>query len=103
MAPFVFEGACNTAVVDTYFQEVLFKELAPGSVLVLDNASFHKAPTTLALAKKAGIELLFLPAYSPDLNPIEHIWAAFKSRLQRVLPASADPLLDIANVSLCFC
>ena len=103
VAPFVFEGSCNTAVVDTYLKRVLLKQLAPGSILVLDNASFHKAPSTLMLAQAAGIRLLFLPAYSPDLNPIEHIWAAFKTLLRKDLPSAPNPFLFIANMSLCCC
>jgi transposase len=103
VAPFAFEGACNACVVEAYFEKVLLKELAPGSVSVLDNASFHKSPGILNLAQKANIELLFLPAYSPDLNPIEHIWSAFKKLLRKTLSTCKTPLLFIANMSLCLC
>ena len=103
VAPFVFQGSCNTEVVDTYFEKVLLPALPPGSVIVLDNARFHQSSTTAALVAAAGCELLFLPAYSPDLNPIEHIWAAFKTRLRKDLPTAADPFLFIANMSQCYC
>ena len=103
VAPLVFQGSCNTEVVDAYFEQVLLPELPPGSVIVLDNARFHHSPTTAKLVEQAGCRLLFLPAYSPDLNPIEQLWAAFKTRLRQHLPAAANPFLFIANMSQCYC
>jgi transposase len=103
VAPLVFQGSCNTEVVDAYFEQVLLPELPPGSVIVLDNARFHQSPTTQRLVQAAGCQLLFLPAYSPDLNPIEHLWAAFKTRLRKDLATTANPFLFIANMSQCYC
>ena len=103
VSPLVFQGSCNTEVVDTYFEKALLPVLPPGSVIVLDNARFHQAPTTAALVAAAGGELRFLPAYSPDLNPIEHVWASFKTRRRKDLPTAEDPFLFIANMSHCYC
>ena len=103
VSPLVFQGSCNTQVVDTYFEKVLLPELPPGSVIVLDNARFHQSPTTQRLVERADCRLMFLPAYSPDLNPIEHIWAAFKTRLRQLLPVTTTPFLFIANMSQCYC
>ena len=103
VAPLAFQGTANTEVVDIYFAQVRLPVLPPNSVIVLDNASFHHAPTTLKLVTDAGHELLFLPAYSPDLNPIEHFWATFKPRLRKDLPTAANPFRFIADIRLCYC
>lgn len=102
VAPFAFEGSCNTEVVDTYFEKVLLPALPKGSVIVLDNASFHQAPSTQKLVADAGCELLFLPTYSPDLNPIEHLWAKLKATLRRILPTANDPALAISDMCKCY-
>jgi len=103
IAPLVFQGSCNTEVVDVYFEKVLLPALPPGSVIVLDNARFHQSPTTQQLVEQAGCRLLFLPPYSPDLNPIEHVWAACKTRLRQNLPTATNPFLFIANVCQYYC
>jgi transposase len=101
VAPFVFEGSCHTAVVATCFEKVLLPALPKGSVMGLDNASFHQSPSTQKLVTAAGCEWLFLPTYSPELNPIEHLWARLKAALRRILPDSPNPTLSISNMCKC--
>ena len=102
VAPFDFEGSCNTEVVDTYLKKVLLPALPKGSVIVLDNASFHQSPSTQKLVDAAGCELLFLPTYSPDLNLIEPLWATLKAALRRIPPNSNNPALSIPNMCKCY-
>ena len=84
VAPLVFQGSCNTEVVDAYFERVPLPVLEPGSVIVLDNARFHQSSATARLVEQAGCRLLFLPACSPDFNPIDHLRAVLKPPAQRL-------------------
>lgn len=61
-----------------WLRDFLVPELRPGQVVIMDNATFHKSKESLNLIEKAGCKVLFLPPYSPDLNPIEIFWANFK-------------------------
>lgn len=63
----------------------LLPELTPGHTIVMDNAAFHKSDETRQLIQQAGCELLFLPPYSPDLNPIENVWANIKALIRKVM------------------
>ncbi|EDZ66696.1 hypothetical protein NOC27_23 [Nitrosococcus oceani AFC27] len=82
LAPVVFNGSCNTALVNTWIKDFLLKELKNPSVIVMDNARFHKKSDIRNILEKAGHLLLPLPKYSPDFNPIEHSFALLKKRRQ---------------------
>ena len=101
--PMLFDGHCDSNVVESYFKDMLLPLIPKGSLIVLDNASFHHAPSTQALVEAAGCELMFLPPYSPDLNPIEHIWATLKKRLQNGLAEAQDKLGFIGENCLELC
>ena len=103
VCPFVFDGHCNRGVVDTYLAHVLLPSIPKGSVIVLDNAAFHRSPFTRTLVAAAGCSLMFLPAYSPDLNPIEHIWARLKRLLQGRLQQAQDKVAYIEKICLLLC
>lgn len=75
-------GATDTEVFQTYVREVLCPTLRPGDLVVMDNLSPHKNAQTLQLIAQAGAEVRFLPAYSPDLNPIEKMWSKVKQFLR---------------------
>lgn len=76
------EGATDTEVFRTYVAKVLVPTLRPGDVVVMDNLAPHKSEPTLELITRAGAKVLFLPAYSPDLNPIEKMWSKIKALLR---------------------
>jgi transposase len=84
IAPLYFQGYCDTDVVLSWTQQVLIPELQPGMVVIWDNASFHLSSKFKTLIEAAGCTLLFLPPYSPDLNPIEQWWSALKARIRRL-------------------
>lgn len=76
------EGTTDTESFRAYVSQVLLPTLRPGDLVIMDNLSPHKSDPTLALIKNAGAQVLFLPAYSPDLNPIEKMWSKIKSLLR---------------------
>ena len=82
-APFMFEGHCNTATFEVYIEQVLVPTLTAGMTVVIDNASFHKSLKIRELIENAGCQLIFLPPYSPDLNPIEHYWHKIKTMIRK--------------------
>lgn len=75
--------ACNTAIFLSWLKNFLLPQLTPGHVLVLDNARIHHANAVKELVASFGCRLLFLPPYSPELNPIEKTWANFKNWLRK--------------------
>lgn len=76
------DSATDTEVFHSYVREVLRPTLRPGDVVIMDNLSPHKNEQTLLLIEQAGAEVRFLPAYSPDLNPIEKMWSKVKTLLR---------------------
>lgn len=74
----MFNGICNTELFNKWVEEFLIKELRAGQIVVMDNAAFHKSEKTKSLIESVGCRVIFLPPYSPDLNPIEKFWANMK-------------------------
>ena len=88
LAPFQYSGTMNSTLFAFWFTEQLLPSLEKGTVIVMDNASFHSKKRLIRAAQNAGCKLLFLPPYSPELNPIEKFWAWLKRFLQNILPFS---------------
>jgi transposase len=86
------EGATDTEVFRAYVRRVLCPTLRQGDVVIMDNLSPHKSAPTLSLIARAGAEVLFLPAYSPEFNPIEKMWSKLKASL-RSTEARTQPAL----------
>lgn len=93
-------GAADTAAFVAYVEQVLCPTLKQGDIVVMDNLAVHKSPAVQQLVKAVGAEVRFLPAYSPDLNPIEEMWSKIKSLL-RSTEARTPPELAEA-ISLAF-
>ena len=86
LAPMIFSGTANTALVNRWFEHMLCKELRPASTIIWDNAAFHKKADLRHIAGQYGHHILFLPPYSPDLNPIEKDFAVIKRKRQNSPP-----------------
>lgn len=88
------EGATDTESFRAYVERVLVPTLQPGDIVIMDNLSPHKSDPTLTLITQVGAQVLFLPAYSPDLNPIEKMWSKVKALLRA---AEARTLADLVR------
>lgn len=103
IAPFTFKGGCNADVVNIWLETILLPVLPQGTTIIMDNAAFHKSAQTRDLIEKAGCYLLFLPTYSPDLNPIEHWWHKIKSLLKPLVQKPYENLQELIGLCLLTC
>ena len=85
VAPLQYEGSTDSVLFEFWFEHCLLNKVKKGSYIILDNAAFHRKAILLDLAKEYGCEVLFLPPYSPDFNPIENKWAWLKRKLREIL------------------
>lgn len=92
-APWVIPGAMDRAAFNLYVETQLAPTLAPGDVVILDNLSVHKSARAEAAVRARGAWLLFLPQYSPDLNPIEMAFAKLKAHLRKAATRTFDALI----------
>lgn len=100
IAPLQYEGTMNSELFENWFENRLLRDLPADSVVVMDNASFHRKSrlTQLVNKRQNGHKIIFLPPYSPELNPIENFWAALKARLRRYLRN-----FNSFDEALCYC
>jgi transposase len=89
-APCVIDGPINGASFHAYVEQVLLPILAPGDIVVMDNLGSHKSRAVRAAIRAAKAKLFFLPAYSPDLNPIEQAFAKMKTLLRKADARTID-------------
>jgi transposase len=100
MAPLVVEGSVNGAVFEWYVREMLCPTLQPGQVVVMDNLSSHHRASIRTLIEAQGCELMFLPPYSPDFNPIELMFSKLKALLRGQARRTLDALLAALGAAL---
>jgi transposase len=91
-APCVIDGPINGETFQAWVEQFLVPTLAPGDIVVMDNLGSHKGASVRAAIEHAGAQLLFLPPYSPDLNPIEQVFAKLKALLRKAAARSLDAL-----------
>ena len=89
-APFVLDQPINGTSFTQWVEEQLCPTLSPGDIVILDNLSSHKKPTVRNAIRARGARLLFLPPYSPDLNPIEQVFAKLKHLLRKAAERSVE-------------
>lgn len=96
-ATMLFDGPMNAVTFEGYVRLCLAPALRPGDVVVMDNLGAHKAAGVEEAIDAAGASLWYLPAYSPDLNPIEKMWSKVKSWLRRAAASTFASLVDAAG------
>lgn len=94
VAPMVLDGPINRIAFQAYVEQVLVPELRPGDIVVMDNLSSHKGPAVRQAIEAAGAQLLYLPPYSPDFNPIENAFAKLKALLRRAAEPTVGGLWE---------
>jgi putative transposase len=107
-APWLIDGPINGETFRTYVEKVLVPVLRPGDVVIMDNLGSHKSKAVRQAIRAAGAKLFFLPKYSPDLNPIEMLFAKLKHWLRRAAARTTDavsaaiaPILDTVTPNEC--
>lgn len=93
-------GATDQAVMLSFINEVLSKQISPGDVVVLDNLAAHKTAKVQAAFAAVGVETWYLPPYSPDLNPIEMCWSKFKTNLRARAARTYEALSEAVSTAL---
>ncbi len=89
-APCVFDGPINGRSFQAYVEQVLVPTLRPGDIVVMDNLGSHKGQAARRAIRNAGAHLFFLPPYSPDLNPIEQVFAKLKALLRKAAERTVE-------------
>lgn len=92
-APFVIDGPINGECFKTYVEKVLVPTLAAGDLVLMDNLGSHKGKAIRRAIRSAGAKLFFLPKYSPDLNPIEQVFAKLKHLLRKAAARTFEALI----------
>lgn len=99
-APCVIDGAINGETFLAYVEQFLVPTLAPGDIVVMDNLGSHKVAGVRQAIEAAGATLLYLPPYSPDLNPIEQFFAKLKALLRKAAARTFDALIAAVAAAL---
>jgi len=86
IAPLQYDGTMDSTLFEMWFETLLLPALPENTVVVMDNASFHRKNRLYSVVEKTKHMLIFLPPYSPELNPIESFWSFLKRQLRKIMP-----------------
>ncbi len=96
----VYEGSTDKIIFESYIEQFLLPTLKKDDIVILDNLSAHKGKKVQELINSRGAQVLYLPPYSPDLNPIEKMWSKVKSILKNIKTESLDELHKAIGIAL---
>jgi transposase len=99
-APWFIEGPINGESFRTYVEKVLAPTLRPGDIVIMDNLGSHKSKAVRQFIRSVGAKLFFLPKYSPDLNPIEQVFAKLKHLLRKAAARTVDTVCNAIGKAL---
>ena len=97
---FILEGAADAVAFELYIEQILAPSLHSGQIVIMDNLSIHQGARVRQAIEAKGCQLLFLPAYSPDLSPIEEAFSKLKAYLRRVGARTHEALIDALTQAL---
>jgi len=100
VAPLVLDGAINSHAFQAWVEQFLAPTLESGDIVIADNLSSHKGAGARAAIEARGASLMFLPAYSPDLNPIEQVFAKLKALIRAAAPRTRETLWRTIGTTL---
>jgi len=100
LAPMVLDGPMDADAFEAYVEQVLVPALPPASIVVMDNLSPHKTASVERMIPKPQAEIWYLPPYSPDFNPIEHMWSQIKSHLRSAKAETKEELWSAVATAL---
>ena len=102
-APLVLDGPLTTEAFRAYVAQLLCPTLHPGDLVILDNLAVHKDPVSAQHIEQTGATLMFLPSYSPDLNPIEQVFAKLKALARGAATRTREALWTYLGTALTYC
>ena len=100
VAPMLLDGPVNAETFAGYVENCLAPALEPGDILMMDNLAAHKSARITQAVEDAGCRLVYLPPYSPDLNPIENMWSKVKAGMRKTAARTFDAVVDAVKEAL---
>lgn len=92
--PLVYEGATDSTMFETYIEKCLLPHVEEGDIAIMDNLRSHKNPKIVELFESKKAKVIYLPPYSPDLNPIEMMWSKVKALLKNTVTDTLEQLIE---------